>query len=222
MRQRGLEPGHPYYLGQFDEFLRNFTEMFNDIQKQGETLDGQKMGAFFVGETDTGTIYDFDGWGDVDENGNPVATPNKITSEGEGYHQLTAFNATVNQKSISEPGYFATTRDITNGKDAYDLVTEMMKLQDDTILYRGDKANTFLERIVSDISVDTEKNKVYYENYFNMSSVITTQRASVSGVDEDEEALNLVKFQNAYGLSSKVIQVLTEIYDKLINQTGVT
>ena len=79
-----------------------------------------------------------------------------------------------------------------------------------------------MERIVSDISVDTEKNKVYFENYSNMSSVITTQRASVSGVDEDEEALNLVKFQNAYGLSSKVIQVLTEIYDKLINQTGVT
>ena len=214
--------GIPYYLGQFDEFLRNFSEMFNDIQKQGQTLDGQQMGSFFVGETDTGTIYDFDGWGDVDENGNPLATPTKITSRGEGYHQLTAFNATVNQKSISEPGYFATTKDITNGKDAYDLVTEMMKLQDDTILYRGDNASSFLERIVSDISVDTEKNKVYYENYFNMSGVISTQRASVSGVDEDEEALNLVKFQNAYGLSSKVIQVLTEIYDKLINQTGVT
>ena len=27
--------GIPYYLAQFDEFLRNFTEMFNDIQKQG-------------------------------------------------------------------------------------------------------------------------------------------------------------------------------------------
>ncbi|MBP3676885.1 MAG: flagellar hook-associated protein FlgK, partial [Agathobacter sp.] len=214
--------GIPYYLAQFDEFLRNFTEMFNDIQKQGETLDGQKMGSFFVGETETGVIFDFDGWGDVDEDGNRLATPTTISSRSDGYHQLTAFNATVNQKSISEPGYFATTKDITNGADAYDLVTEMMKLQDDTIIYRGDNASAFLERIVSDISVDTEKNTVYYENYFNMSGVITTQRTSVSGVDEDEEALNLVKFQNAYNLSSKVVQVLTEIYDKLINQTGVT
>lgn len=214
--------GIPYYLAQFNEFLRTFTEMFNDIQKTGETLDGEKMGSFFVGETDTGVIYDFDGWGDVDENGNRLATPTTISSRSDGYHQLTAFNATVNQKSISEPGYFATTKDITNGQDAYDLVTEMMKLQDDTIIYRGDNASAFLERIVSDISVDTEKNTVYYENYFNMSGVITTQRSSVSGVDEDEEALNLVKFQNAYNLSSKVISVLTEIYDKLINQTGVT
>lgn len=214
--------GIPYYLAQFNEFLRNFTEMFNDIQKTGETLDGEKMGAFFVGESETGVIFDFDGWGDVDADGNRLPTPTTISSNSDGYHQLTAFNATVNQKSISEPGYFATTKDISNGADAYDLVTEMMKLQTDTIIYRGDNASAFLERIVSDISVDTEKNTVYYENYFNMSSVITTQRTSVSGVDEDEEALNLVKFQNAYNLSSKVISVLTEIYDKLINETGVT
>ena len=214
--------GIPYYQAQFNEFLRNFTEMFNNIQKKGETLDGEKMGSFFVGENSTGVIFDFDGWGDVDEEGNLLATPTKIGSNTDGYHQLTAFNATVNQKSISEPGYFATTKSITNGADAYDLVTEMMELRENTIIYRGDNASSFLERIVSDISVDTEKNKVYQENYFNMSSVITTQRASVSGVDEDEEALNLVKFQNAYNLSSKVISVLQEIYDKLINQTGVT
>ena len=33
-------------------------------------------------------------------------------------------------------------------------------LREDTIIYRGDNASSFLERIVSDISVDTEKNKV--------------------------------------------------------------
>ena len=54
--------------------------------------------------------------------------------------------------------------------------------------------------------------------------IITTignQRTSISGVDEDEEALNLVKFQNAYNLNSKVISVMAELYDKLINETGV-
>ena len=37
----------------------------------------------------------------------------------------------------------------------------------------------------------------------------------------DEEALNLVKFQEAYNLSAKMIQVFTEIYDRLILNTGV-
>ncbi len=44
---------------------------------------------------------------------------------------------------------------------------------------------------------------------------------SVSGVDEDEEGIDLVKFKKAYNLSSKVISVMQEIYDKLIEQTGV-
>ncbi len=214
--------GVPYYQQQLNEFLRNFTEYFNNIQKKGETLNGEKMGAFFIGESDTGTIYDFDEWGEIDEEGNPVAEPTTISSTKDGYHQLTALNAKVNDKSIDDPAYFATTKDVTNGADAYDLVDEMMALQDEVIMYRGDNAEAFLETLLSDISVDTEKNTVFYKNYYNMSSVIETQRMSVSGVDEDEEALNLVKFQNAYNLSSKVISVLSEIYDKLINETGVT
>ena len=31
----------------------------------------------------------------------------------------------------------------------------------------------------------------------------------------------MIKFQNAYNLASKVISVMSEMYDKLINETGV-
>ena len=44
---------------------------------------------------------------------------------------------------------------------------------------------------------------------------------SISGVDEDEETLDLVKFQNAYNLSSKMVSVMAEVYDRLILETGV-
>ncbi len=218
--------GIPYYQQQINEFLRNFTEMFNDIQKQGETLDGEDMGAFFVAQTGTGNTYEFaNWWGGKDGDGNDIDDPRVISSHGanaDGYHQMTAFNAMVNYKSIKDPAYFATTIDITNGKDAFDLVDDMMALQADVTMFRGDNAEAFLETLLSDIAVDTEKNTVFYKNYFNMEGVIGNQRMSVSGVDEDEEALNLVKFQNAYNLNSKVISVLSEIYDKLINETGVT
>ena len=210
--------GIPYYQQQINEFLRNFTQAFNDIQKEGVTLDGEEMGAFFVAQTSTGNVFEFQEWGkDTDH-----TVLNTITSTSDGYHQMTSFNAKVNDKSIKEPAYFSTTVDITNGKDAYDLLDDMMDLQANTILFRGNNAESFLETLLSDIAVDTEKNTVFYKNYSNMSGVITNQRMSVSGVDEDEEALNLVKFQNAYNLSSKVISVMNEIYNKLINETGVT
>ena len=75
--------------------------------------------------------------------------------------------------------------------------------------------------MISDISVDTNEAGIFYTNYSNISNAISTQRLSISGVDEDEEAMNLVKFQNAYNLSSKMVSVLAEIYDKLIEETGV-
>lgn len=214
--------GIPYYQQQAKEFLRNFTEMFNDIQKQGQTLDGEQMGSFFVAETGTGVLFEFDGW-EKDSDTNPDGSNiTKITSTSDGYHQLTAFTVKVNDKSLKDPAYFSTAKDMTNGKDAYDLLDDMMALQADTIMFRGDNAEAFLETLLSDISVDTEKTTIFYKNYSNMSTVIQNQRMSVFGVDEDEEALNLVKFQNAYNLSSKVISVMNEIYNKLINETGVT
>ena len=54
-----------------------------------------------------------------------------------------------------------------------------------------------------------------------MSNVINNQRISVFGVDSDEEAVSLVKYKNAYNLASKMIQTFTEIYDRLILNTGV-
>lgn len=205
--------GIPYYQQQINEFLRTFTEMFNDIQKSGDTLDGEQMGAFFTAQNPTGTEYNFDEW-DADET--------KISSTSNSYYQLTAFNVAVNKKSLIDPGYFSTTADFINGADAVDILDQLMKLQEDVEMYRGTNASAFLETLLSDVAVDVDKTDTYHKNYSNMEAVITIQRMSVSGVDEDEEGVNLIKFQNAYNMSSKVISVMAEIYDKLINETGVT
>jgi flagellar hook-associated protein 1 FlgK len=89
-------------------------------------------------------------------------------------------------------------------------------------MFRGDSADTFLETLLSDITVDVNKTEISSNNYTNLATIIANQRTSVAGVDEDEEALNLNKFQNAYNLDSKVISVMSEMYNKLINETGVT
>ena len=51
---------------------------------------------------------------------------------------------------------------------------------------------------------------------------IDTNRKSVSGVDEDEEGSDMIVFQNyAFFNQYKMLNVLNEVLDKLINETGV-
>lgn len=205
--------GVPYYLAQINEFLRNFAGSFNDIMNSADAkdLNGNSTDyfSFFTGtHTKTGEEY-------VLSNAAGVYSAKASNS----YYQLTCGNACVSNIAVKDPTTIATTT--TNAADAYDLVEKMLKLKSDTELYRGGGADDFLECMYSDISVDSQKSKIFQKNYSNISNAIDKQRMSVSGVDKDEEAIDLVKFQNAYNLSSKMVSVLAEIYDKLINETGV-
>ncbi len=210
--------GVPYYQSQITEFVRNFVKMFNDIEKKGVDLTGSPMGAFFVGQTKAGYTYDAN---DFDDKVTTDGTPYTISSKDDSYFRYTAGNIAVNATSLQNPNYFATSSEIVNGEAKYDVVEELLKLQKDVTMFRGDNAESFLETLLSDITVDVDKTNISYKNYYNLQTAVANQRTSVSGVDEDEEALNLIKFQNAYNLASKVISVMSEMYDKLINETGV-
>ena len=88
-------------------------------------------------------------------------------------------------------------------------------------MFRGVGADQFLSCLISDNTVDTQKAKHFLESYTNINETIIQKRMSISGVDEDEEALDMLKFQNAYNLASRMIQTMTEMYDRLILETGV-
>ena len=71
------------------------------------------------------------------------------------------------------------------------------------------------------MSIDANKATNFTKNYTNLQTTIQNQRLSIMGVDTDEEAMDLVKFQQAYNLSSKMMTVMNQLYDRLINNTGV-
>ena len=50
-----------------------------------------------------------------------------------------------------------------------------------------------------------------------LSASIEKNRQSVSAVSLDEEMTNMVKFQQAYNASARMITVINETLDKLIN-----
>lgn len=221
--------GIPYYMNQMTAFVRSFASKLNRLELTGVDLNGNDMRTFFVANTVAGEK------GFADDNFEMIAGNYTYTSDSDTYYWLTAANFGVAKECEKDPTRFSTitkdkynqlkgedpTGDITQGEDAYDLAEELLKLKSDVKMYRNCVASDFLKCLYNDVSVDKQEASTFNENYSNISETITAQRLSISGVDEDEEALDLVKFQNAYNLSSQMVQVLTEMYDQLILQTGV-
>ena len=203
--------GIPYYQSQMNEFLRAFAKKFNDIQHTGVDLYKNPMQSFFVAESVQGTEL---GFADAD---NDV-----VRSGGDSYYRLTAANLKV-AEVCNDPSIFATAdlENFENGQDYQEMIEQMMKLQKDIVMYRGSGGDQFLATMISDVTVDTEESVLLSSNYTTITNMVEKQRTSISGVDEDEEALDLVKFQNAYNLCSKVVQIMSEMYDRLITNTGV-
>ncbi len=198
--------GIPYYMAKLNEFVRCYAMEANGIHTQGQDLYGNQAGYLYTSSIPTGGEYTF--------------TDTTIGSEFDTYYKMTGKYFKVPDALLEDPKLLATTADLSQGIAGSDLLDLFKDMKDDHII-NGATPSQYFEAILSDISVGTQSAKTNMENYMNIGTTITNQRLSISGVDEDEEGMDLIKFQHAYNLSSKMISVLTEVYDKLILDTGV-
>jgi flagellar hook-associated protein 1 FlgK len=141
-----------------------------------------------------------------------------VSRYGDSY--ITAGNVAINQEILNDVSKLPYSYDSTKGSANVDMVEELLAIKNKIVINNGN-FESFLNSIVSVCSIDAGRVKTFQATYSNIKETIDNQRMSVSGVDEDEEGIDLVKFKKAYNLSSKVISVMQEIYDKLIEQTGV-
>lgn len=75
--------------------------------------------------------------------------------------------------------------------------------------------------ICTTLGEDTKKVTVSLNMYYTQSIEIDTARDGVSGVDLNDEAMNLMQFQKAYSAACRLMTVVDESLDRLINNTGV-
>ncbi len=214
--------GIPYYMGKLNEFSRTFASVFNKMHNQGEDLDGNKGLDYFNYTDKKGAADLLENFTSFSSDGTAtyIAADGTVTT-GESYYNLTAFNMTITAEIMSDPRKFAAASDITQGVENKDNLKELLKIESDKSLFKAGTPAQFYSTLVAEIGVDASKYETFTKSQESIMKSITNQRLSESGVDVDEEAMNLVKFKNAYNLSAKVIQTMNEIYDKLINGTGV-
>ncbi len=218
--------GIPYYQAQMNEWVRSFAQAMNKIEHTAQTdMSGTWAQSLFTcgSEEMKFTKYSDENGYDTDLPGKKVSTENADGTLKDNYLQLTAGNFNINSDMVKDVSLLGTTGDYTLGQDVQDITKLLLEVRTDKskMTYRGCSSEEFLQCLTSDVALGASSANNFYSNFDKISKAIVAQRTSVSGVDNDEEALNLVKFQEAYNLSSKMIQVMTEIYDRLILQTGV-
>ncbi len=226
--------GIPYYQEQLNEFVRLFAKNFNRILTQAGSVDsyGNPASLLFVGNDVLGGQYDFNDYYTSGSNVCSTKDPNPDSGDDyyDSYYLLTAANFAINNTVSLDPKLLATRTGVSDGESKCDVVDQLLELKSDyTKLvsdtgrtgFRGGSASEFLQSLLSDVALNASRAKSSKTYYETMENTIENQRIAISGVDSDEEAVSLVKFQNAYNLSSKMIQVFSEIYNRLILETGV-
>ncbi len=213
--------GIPYYMKQMNEWVRTFSQKFNDILNSGYDAYENPGNDLFAAKMATGgEQYSFGAMFRYDKQTSGTMT---VGVGDDSYYKMTAKNFSVLAAMIEDADLLATKKKSSDGVEQYNVLTEIQDMINDKekMNYRGCKAGEFLECILSDVALNAGNANTFCENYQSIVQSVDNQRISISGVDEDEEAVNLVKFQNGYNLASKMIQTLTEVYDRLILETGV-
>lgn len=232
--------GVAYYQAQMNQWVRDYARVFNTIEKMGEDTNGVKLSDvnrnYFVWENEiTGNQTGF-----TEAENSTTITVQEITDAAAGktylaavngtddtafsYYNITAGNFNVNEEIVNDTSKMATTA--TDGDvnlTANDLVKELIEIKDNKtkMKFRGGTSAEFLTVVLSDMALASSSASTFATNTDNIAQAIEKQRLSVSGVDIEEETIDLIKYQRCYSLNSKVISVMAQIYDRLILETGV-
>ena len=199
--------GIPYYSAQMNEWIRCYAASANEVVMGGYTASGEDPVLLLTGSKllDSSAQYSYE----------------ELTTTNKKYQYLTASNFEVNDVLLNDSSRLSTKSDKTEGNEQMGTAQALYDMSAQKTIFRSAKAGEFLSKVQADISMNKNNSATMLATYESLELTIDNQRLSISGVDKDEEALSLVQYQNAYTLSSKMIQTLTEIYDRLITQTGV-
>lgn len=221
--------GIPYYMSQLNEFVRTFSCKFNEVQTSGYDMkDGDQGVQMFLAtdkttgygmyfDTEVSSNFTFSSVLPTDASGSIIVADGYVTTS---YYSMTALNTNINEAILDDGRLLACSDapgEVANGEN----LEYMTALEKDKTMFRQGQPGSFLQVLVSTIGVDAEKVKTASENAEDIRDAVEQRRLSTAGVDEDEEGQNLIICQNLLNYQYKVLSVMNEVLDKLINDTAI-
>lgn len=146
----------------------------------------------------------------------------------------------VNEGLLNDPSTLVTGKDFNNtisgdgsrAKAIADLQNTTLSndfsvedYNEETMSFNSDPAGSTLfnryNDIVTDMGITKQQADNMVANQTDLTALLEQRQASISGVDLNEEVVNMIQYQSAFQANSRVISTITEMLDTLINRTGV-
>lgn len=209
--------GIPYYMNQLNKFVQTFAKLMNEGKSFNDTQLAQK-GGFANGYNLNGTT----GLG-LFSSKNPDGTYNTGNIDAAkgntiDYSKITAANFSISAEVESDVKNIATTYDANAEKGNNDLVKAILDLKDNNGAFSQGTILDYMTGVTSELAIDTKQAETFQKNQENITIAIENQRLSVSGVNPNEEMVNMLKYQQIYTLASKMIATMDDILNTTINK----
>jgi len=194
----GTIKGHyPEMLEKLNKMTFAFASEFNAVHRNGYSLDATSPSGM--------DFFEFDP-------NNPIGT------------------IKVNEDIMNNPALIAAglnsghSADNGNAQLLADIKSKNFKDYDSSITLPpglSGSVDSFYSGIIGRLGVDAQSAKKDAENSQVLADAVEGNRQSVSSVSLDEEMTNMIKFQHAYNASARMISIIDEMIDKIINGMGI-
>jgi len=190
----GVTKGYyPETLEKLDQLANAFIQEFNDLHSKGFTLEEKDAnGNVINASTNGGVFFVGSGAGGIKLNEDIKKNPNLIAASS----------------GRAEEG---------NGKHAYELANMQHKLY---ASIGNATLQSFYQGIVGKVGVDGEEAIRLASTAESQRLMVSNSRDAMSSVSLDEEMTNMITFQQAYNANARMITVVDETLDKIINGMG--
>lgn len=192
--------GIDYYGKMFDTFVDKFATVLNSMNEKPlfTTIDGGTSG--FTAQN----IKVSDDWmnGKTKITLTTNNTPDSTTGTTSYDNVLKMINA------IS--------------KDKWDFTTKVMEngVEKEVKVFNGTMFEVY-DNIQNTQSIESKSVKTILKNHIAVLNQVANSKDSISGVNKDEEVMSLMRYQQSYNAAARLMTVMDEALNTLINNTGV-
>lgn len=81
--------------------------------------------------------------------------------------------------------------------------------------------NQYYTRQIAEMGIDIQRAQAFARDRLDVAKSLDALKEAVVGVNLDEEAANLIKYQRAFQAATRMVTVMDEMLDKIINGMGV-